>query len=64
MRTAWTKARMDVAIASPVKGEAVVPGIAGHLRATIHQFPFGSLAASLPTVAGRAAAYIVAWRPT
>jgi hypothetical protein len=69
MRTAWTP---HAALASPLKGEAIVSGSAGQDSlqdsfavgpVTIDQFPAVMLnAAALPSAGRRARAYIVAWQ--
>ncbi|TYL88932.1 hypothetical protein FXB40_37060 [Bradyrhizobium rifense] len=70
MRTAWTP---HAALASPLKGKAVVSGSAGQDSfeqdsfevgpVTIDQFPAAMLNVAMqPSATGRKAAYIVAWR--
>ncbi|QAU49913.1 hypothetical protein EAS54_06035 [Bradyrhizobium guangzhouense] len=60
MRTAWTP---HAALASPLKGEAVVSGQAGGAPVTINQFPAVMVNAAMQSSAARRRrAYIVAWR--
>ncbi|MCP1746707.1 hypothetical protein ABIF65_008800 [Bradyrhizobium japonicum] len=60
MRTACTP---HAALASPLRGEAVVSGSTGGMPVTIDQFPAVILNAAMqPSAAKQKAAYIVAWR--